>query len=114
MTHASRKFVKLATGFRNGKFQNFQFCGKGCRCGLERPATRVIGGQESMVIQMNNEYCLVNILKTLTTFYFLDALASLGSMLESQSVIHVFEILSILGHIIRLSSGYVQGMFRVC
>ena len=66
---------------------NFKiFRGKGCRCGLERPATRVIGGQESMVIQMNNEYCLVNILKTLTTFYFLDAVASLGSMLESQSV----------------------------
>ena len=26
---------------------------------------------------------------------------------------NVFEILSILGHIIRLSSGYLQGMFRV-
>ena len=87
MTHVSHKFVKLATGFRNGKFQIFQFCGKGCRCGLERPATRVIGGQESMVIQMNNEYCLVNILKTLITFYFLDALASLDLKLSvSQSV----------------------------
>ena len=46
-------------------------------------------------------------------FQFLDAPASLGSILESQSLIHVFEILSNLGHIIRLSSGYVQGMFRV-
>ena len=49
---------------------------------------------------------------------FLDELASLGSMLESESVsqslIHVFEILSNLGHIFRLSSGYVQGMLRVC
>ena len=45
---------------------------------------------------------------------FLDALASLGSVLESDSVIHVFEILSNLGHIIRLSSGYVQSMSRVC
>ena len=49
---------------------------------------------------------------------FLDALASLGSMLESESVsqsmIHVFEVLSNLGHIFRLSSGYVQSMFRVC
>ena len=48
---------------------------------------------------------------------FLDALASLGSVLEShsvsQSVGNVFEILSNLGHIIRLSSGYLQGMFRV-
>ena len=45
---------------------------------------------------------------------FLDALASLGSMLESESVINVFEILSNLGHIFRLSSGYAQGRFRVC
>ena len=45
---------------------------------------------------------------------FLDALASLGSMLESDSLIHVFEILSNLGHIIRLSSGYAQGSFRIC
>ena len=45
---------------------------------------------------------------------FLAALASLGSMLEGESLSNVFEILSILGHIIRLSSGYVQGMFRVC
>ena len=48
---------------------------------------------------------------------FLDALASLGSVLEShsvsQSVGNVFEILSNLGHIFRLSSRYVQGMFRV-
>ena len=45
---------------------------------------------------------------------FLAALASLGSMLEGESLSNVFEILSILGHIIRLSSGYVQSMFRVC
>ena len=32
----------------------------------------------------------------------------------SESLIHVFEFLSNLGHIIRLSSGYVQGMFREC
>ena len=32
---------------------------------------------------------------------FLDALASLESMLESEWVSNVFEILSILGHIIR-------------
>ena len=44
---------------------------------------------------------------------FLDALASLGSMLESESVINVFEILSNLGHIIKLPTGYVQNMFRV-
>ena len=43
---------------------------------------------------------------------FLDALASLGSMLESQSLINVFEILSNLGHIFRLSSGYAQGRFK--
>ena len=35
---------------------------------------------------------------------FLDALASLGSMLESQSLINVFEILSNLGHIFRVCS----------
>ena len=35
-------------------------------------------------------------------------------MLEIDSVINVFEILSNLGLIFRLSSGYVQGMFRVC
>ena len=45
---------------------------------------------------------------------FLDALASLGSMLESHSLINVFEILSNLGHIFRVCSEYVQGMFRVC
>ena len=44
---------------------------------------------------------------------FLDALASLGSMLESDSLINVFEILSNVGHIFRLSSVYVQGIFRV-
>ena len=43
---------------------------------------------------------------------FLDALASLGSMLESHSLINVFEILSNLGHIFRLSSGYAQGRFK--
>ena len=36
---------------------------------------------------------------------FLDALASLGSMLESQSVGNVFEILSNLGHIFRMKNG---------
>ena len=45
---------------------------------------------------------------------FLDALASLGSLLETQSVINVFEILSNLGHIFRLCSGYVQSVFRMC
>ena len=44
---------------------------------------------------------------------FLDGLTSLGSMLGSDSVIHVFEILSNLGHIFRLSSVYAQGMFRL-
>ena len=44
---------------------------------------------------------------------FLDALASLGSLLETQSVINVFEILSNVGHIFRLCSGYVQSVFRV-
>ena len=44
---------------------------------------------------------------------FLDALTSLGSMLESQSVSDVFEILSNLGHIVRLSSGYLQAIFRL-
>ena len=47
-------------------------------------------------------------------FQFLDAPASLGSILESQSLIHVFEILSNLGHIIQVCSGYVLGMFKVC
>ena len=37
----------------------------------------------------------------------LDALASLGSMLESESVINVFEILSYLGHILAMSWGYL-------
>ena len=37
-------------------------------------------------------------------FFFLDALASLGSMLESQWLSHVFEILSNLGHIFRVCS----------
>ena len=46
-------------------------------------------------------------------FQFLDALASLGSILESQSLIHVFEILSNLGHIIKVCSGYFQGVFKV-
>ena len=44
---------------------------------------------------------------------FLDALASLGSMLETQSLINVFVILSNLEHIFGVYSGYVQGMFRV-
>ena len=48
--------------------------------------------------------------------FFLDALASLGSMLEShsvsQSVGNVFEILSNIGHIIRVCTEYVQSMFR--
>ena len=35
-------------------------------------------------------------------------------MLESDSLINVFEILSNVGHIFRLSSVYAQGMFRVC
>ena len=45
---------------------------------------------------------------------FLDALASLRSMLESHRVINVFEIVSNLGLIIRVCSEYVQGMLRVC
>ena len=52
---------------------------------------------------------------------FLDALASLGSMLESDSVTNVFEICQILGIssdylqcMIRVCSGYVQSVFRVC
>ena len=49
---------------------------------------------------------------------FLDALASLGSMLKSQSVSqslsNVFEILSNLGHVLRVCSGYVQSVFKVC
>ena len=44
--------------------------------------------------------------------WFLDALASLGSVLESEWVTNVFEILSNLGHIFRLSSGYAQGRFK--
>ena len=46
-------------------------------------------------------------------FFFLDALTSLGSMLETQRLIHVFEHLSNLGHIIRLSSDYHQAIFRL-
>ena len=45
---------------------------------------------------------------------FLDALASLGSMFESESVSNVLEILSNLGHIFRVCSEYVQSVFRVC
>ena len=45
---------------------------------------------------------------------FLDALASLGFMLESHSVANVFEILSNFGHIFMLSSVYVHGVFRAC
>ena len=48
------------------------------------------------------------------SWLFLDALASLGSMLESERLIHVFEILSNLGHIFRVGSEYVQSRFRVC
>ena len=44
---------------------------------------------------------------------FLDALASLGSMLESDSVSNVDEIWSNLGHIFRICLEYVQSMFRV-
>ena len=52
---------------------------------------------------------------------FLDALASLGSMFESESVSNVLEILSNLGHIFRVCSvrlrgcsECVQSVFRVC
>ena len=44
---------------------------------------------------------------------FLDALASLGSMLESQSVTDSFMFLRFC-QILGISSGYVQSMFRVC
>ena len=48
---------------------------------------------------------------------FLDALASLASMLEShsvsQSVSDVFEIWSNLGHIFRVGSECAQSVFRV-
>ena len=44
---------------------------------------------------------------------FLDALTSLGTMLERDSVIHVFEILLNLGHIFREGSEYVQSRFRL-
>ena len=43
---------------------------------------------------------------------FLDAMASLEFMLESERVGDVFGILSNLGHIFRLSSVYVQSRFR--
>ena len=44
---------------------------------------------------------------------FLDALASLGSTLESQSVSKSFMFLRFC-QLLGISSGYVQGMFRVC
>ena len=45
---------------------------------------------------------------------FLDALASLGSMLESESLTHVFEILTNLRHIFRVCSECAQSVLRVC
>ena len=45
---------------------------------------------------------------------FLDALASPEFMLECGSVGNVFEILSNIGHVIRVCTEYVQSMFRVC
>ena len=44
---------------------------------------------------------------------FLDALASLGSMLESQSVSQSFMFLRFC-QILGISSGYLQSVFRVC
>ena len=44
---------------------------------------------------------------------FLDALASFGSMLESDSVSHSLMFLRFC-QILGISSGYVQSMFRVC
>ena len=46
-------------------------------------------------------------------YIFLDELASLGSILESQSFMFL-RFLSYLGHISRLCLGYVQGMIRIC
>ena len=57
---------------------------------------------------------------SLPILQFLDALASLGSMLQSQWVSNVFEILSNLGHIFMfqgvfiLCSECVLSVFRVC
>ena len=39
---------------------------------------------------------------------------SLSWIHVGESLIHVFEILSNLGHIFRVCSGCVQGVFRVC
>ena len=47
-----------------------------------------------------------------SSLLILDVLASLGSMLEGQSVGR-WEMLSTLGHIIRVCSDYVQSVFRV-
>ena len=44
---------------------------------------------------------------------FLDAMASLEFMLESERVGDVFGILSNLGHIFRVCSRYVQSVIRV-
>ena len=41
---------------------------------------------------------------------FLDALATLGY--NGESVSNVFEILSNLGHIIRLYQGYIKGIYQ--
>ena len=57
---------------------------------------------------------LLEVYLRLSISTFLDALASLGSMLKSHSVTNVFEILSNFGHIFMLSSVYVHGMFRAC
>ena len=53
----------------------------------------------------------VNPGKQMTVLTFLDALASLGSMLESQSVTQSFMFLRFC-QILGISSGYVQGIVR--
>ena len=60
-----------------------------------------------------NLICIVTTHQHSSSDYFLDALASLGSMLESESVSESLTFLRFC-QILGISSGYLQGMFRVC
>ena len=96
----------------------------GSRLSAKKPLNNLIWRrwlpEPTIFVVLPNKYIVSNIIRISTcmesTFAiesFWDALASLGSMLESQSLSNVFEILSNPGHIFRVCSEYVQGMFRV-
>ena len=96
----------------------------GSRLSAKKPLNNLIWRrwlpEPTIFVALPNKYIVSNIIRISTcmesTFAiesFWDALASLGSMLESQSLSNVFEILSNPGHIFRVCSEYVQIRFRV-